>query len=87
VFRKYDPGNGLLKQAEQELLDDELDVRPLHEALLRMTERRLEHVALERCSPLAFPLLAERFRESLTTEDFNVRIERMLAQLNSAADA
>jgi len=87
VFRKYDPDNSLLKQAEQELLDDELDVRRLHESLLRMTARRLEHVALKRCSPLAFPLLAERFRESLTTEDFNARIERMLAQLNSAADA
>jgi ATP-dependent Lhr-like helicase len=87
VFRKYDPDNGLLKQAERELLDDELDVRRLHEALGRMTERRLEHVALKRYSPLAFPLLAERFRESLTTEDFNARIERMLAQLNSAADA
>jgi ATP-dependent Lhr-like helicase len=27
VFRKYDPANGLLKQAEREVLEDELDVR------------------------------------------------------------
>lgn len=86
VFRKYDPGNGLLKQAERELLEDELDVRRLHGALIRMNARRLDCVALRRCSPLAFPLVAERFRESLSTESFNARIERMLAQLNSAAD-
>jgi ATP-dependent helicase Lhr and Lhr-like helicase len=87
VFRKYDPENGLLRQAERELLEDELDVRRLHDALSRMNERRLEHVALDRCSPLAFPLVAERFRESLSTESFNTRLERMLAQLNAAADA
>jgi ATP-dependent Lhr-like helicase len=87
VFRKYDPGNGLLRQAESELLEDELDVRRLHEALTRMSARRLERVALKRCSPLAFPLLAERFRESLSTESFAARIERMLAELNRAADA
>ncbi len=87
VFRKYDPENGLLKQAERELLEDELDVRRIHEALLRMNERRLDHRALARCSPLAFPLIAERFRESLSTESFSTRIERLLAQLNAAADA
>jgi ATP-dependent Lhr-like helicase len=87
VFRKYDPENGLLKQAERELLEDELDVRRIHEALLRMNERRLDHRALARCSPLAFPLVAERFRESLSTESFSTRIERLLAQLNAAADA
>ncbi|PPD43479.1 MAG: DNA ligase-associated DEXH box helicase [Methylocystis sp.] len=86
VFRKYDPGNGLLQQAERELLEDELDVMRLHEALTRMNGRRLDLVALARCSPLAFPLVAERFRESLSTESFNARIERLLAQLNGAAD-
>ncbi len=87
VFRKYDPENGLLKQAERELLEDELDVRRLHEALMRMNARRLDCIALSRCSPLAFPLIVERFRESLSTESFNARIERLLSQLNSAADA
>lgn len=87
VFRKFDPGNGLLEQAERELLEDELDVGRLYEALLRMNARRLDRIALKRCSPLAFPLIAERFRESLSTESFNARIARMLAQLESAAGA
>jgi ATP-dependent Lhr-like helicase len=86
VFRKYDPDNGLLKQAERELLEEELDVGRLYDALTRMTARRLDCVALKRCSPLAFPLVAERFRESLSTESFNARVERLLAQLNAAAD-
>ena len=87
VFRKYDPENGLLKQAERELLEDELEVRRLHEALTRMNERRLTRVALKRCSPLAFPLLAERFRESLSTESFEARVARLIGELEAAADA
>jgi ATP-dependent Lhr-like helicase len=51
-----------------------------------MSERRLVHIALARCSPLAFPLIAERFRESLSNESFEARVARMLAQLEAAAD-
>jgi ATP-dependent Lhr-like helicase len=87
VFRKFDPENGLLRQAEREVLEDELDVRRLQETLERMTARRLDERALKRCSPLAFPLMVERFREKLTNETLAARVERMLLQLNSAADA
>ena len=87
VFRKYDPGNGLLKQAEREVLEDELDVRRLQATLARMSRRRLDLRPLKRFTPLAFPLMVARFREKLTNESLHARIERMLAQLNAAADA
>jgi len=87
VFRKFDPENGLIRQAEREVLEDELDVRRLQATLERMAGRRLDAKALKRCSPLAFPLMVERFREKLTNESLASRIERMLGQLNSAADA
>jgi ATP-dependent Lhr-like helicase len=87
VFRKFDPENGLLRQAEREVLEDELDVGRLQETLERMAARRLDARALKRCSPLAFPLMVERFREKLSNESLATRIERMLLQLNSAADA
>lgn len=87
VFRRHDPDNGLLRQAERELLEDELDVRRLHAALAGMNACAFELRPLSRCSPLAFPLLVERLREKLSNETLARRIERMLSQLNAAADA
>ena len=85
VFRKYDPGNLLLGQAERELLRQELDVAQLAAALRRMQDRQLAAVALTRPSPLAFPLLVERFREKLSNESLAERIARMVADLEARA--
>ena len=85
VFRKYDPGNLLLGQAERELLRQELDVAHLAAALRRMQGQRLAAVTLARPSPLAFPLLVERFREKLTNESLTDRIARMVADLEGRA--
>jgi ATP-dependent Lhr-like helicase len=86
VFRKYDPKNSLLRQAEREVLESELDIGLLRDHLQRMRARTLVHKALERCSPLAFPLMVEGFREKLSNEALTARISRMAAQLERAAD-
>ncbi|KQP23534.1 ligase-associated DNA damage response DEXH box helicase [Pseudorhodoferax sp. Leaf267] len=85
VFRKYDPANQLLLQAEQELLAQELEVGRLQGALQRMAAQQLVPVALARPTPFAFPLMVERFREKLSNEKVADRIARMLAQLEKAA--
>lgn len=85
VFRKYDPANLLLAQAEVEVLRQELDLARLEDALVRMRERRLDLHMLRRPSPFAFPLLVERFREKLGTEKLADRIARMVAELEKAA--
>ena len=85
VFRKYDPGNRLLAQAESELLSQELDVAQLARALRRMQGQDLAAIALARPSPLAFPLMVERFREKLTNESLSDRIGRMVADLERRA--
>lgn len=85
VFRCYDPDNRLLHQAEQELLRQELDVARLAQALRRAQAQRLALVALRKLSPLAFPLMVERFRERLSSESASVRIARMVAALEAAA--
>ncbi|MFO1126003.1 MAG: ligase-associated DNA damage response DEXH box helicase [Methylocystis sp.] len=86
VFRKFDPENGLLRQAELEVLEEALDIMRLAESFERMNNREIVHVALKRCSPLAFPLMVERMRERLSNETLAARIERMTAQLERAAD-
>ena len=50
-----------------------------------MRAQRLVAVALARPSPLAFPLMVERFREKLTNESLSDRIARMVADLEGRA--
>ena len=85
VFQKYDPGNRLLAQAEQELLSQELDVQQLSAVMARMQSQTLKQVALNKPSPLAFPLMVERLRERLSNESLADRIARMVADLEGGA--
>ncbi|MDG9924266.1 MULTISPECIES: ligase-associated DNA damage response DEXH box helicase [unclassified Pseudomonas] len=85
VFQQYDPGNLLLTQAQEEVLRQELDVQHLQHTLQRLRELRLDLREVKRPPPLAFPLLVERFRESLSSEKLADRIARLLADLEKAA--
>ncbi|WP_296918392.1 ligase-associated DNA damage response DEXH box helicase [Polaromonas sp.] len=86
VFRKYDPTNRLLLQAEQELLAQELEIGRLRATLAHMATQQLLVQTLARPTPFAFPLMVERFREQLSNENLAERIARMVAQLDRAAD-
>jgi ATP-dependent Lhr-like helicase len=85
VFKKYDPGNRLLHQAQAELLQLELDITRLRSSLARMASQTLVVKHLSRPTPFAFPLLVERLRETLSNEKLADRIARMVAQLEKAA--
>lgn len=85
VFRQYDPANLLLTQAEEEVLRQELEVDRLQQTLTRLQERRLDIHRVRRTTPLAFPLMVERFRESMSSEKLADRIRRMIAELDKAA--
>lgn len=81
VFRKYDRGNRLLAQAEREVLSQELDIAQLRRVLEDIGGLRVEHVALGHPSPMSLPLMVERFREQLTTEQLAARLDRILKDL------
>lgn len=85
VFRKYDPGNRLLQQAEQELLSQELEIGRLRASLERMATQQLVLKPLARPTPFSFPLMVELFREKLSNENVADRIARMVEQLEKAA--
>jgi ATP-dependent Lhr-like helicase len=85
VFRKHDPSNLLLGQAEREVLSQELDAARLADTLARLSTLRLDLHRLKRPSPLSFPLVVEFLREKLSTEKLADRIARMLAELEQAA--
>lgn len=85
VFKQYDAGNLLLGQAQEEVLRQELDVQHLEHTLQRLQQRRLDIHSIKRATPLAFPLMVERFRESLSSEKLADRIQRMVNDLEQAA--
>ena len=87
VFRKYDAGNLLLTQSQQEVLRDELEVDRLASTLAQLQTKTLRWQAVERATPFAFPLVVERLRESVTSEKLSDRIARMVADLEKAANA
>ncbi len=86
VFRKYDGGNLLLSQAEHEVLAQELEIGRLDAALGTLRARPLERVVLEVPSPFSLPLMVERLREQLSTEKLGERLDRLLRDMNAAAD-
>ena len=86
VFRKHEPGNLLLSQAETEALEQELEIGRLRSTLERMATWRRVVVRPKRPTPFSFPLMVERFREEVTTEKLGERIKRMLAELEAAAE-
>jgi ATP-dependent helicase Lhr and Lhr-like helicase len=86
VFRKYDPANLLLTQADTEVLAQELDLRRLSASLQRMRGQRIEAVDLRAPSPFALALMVERFREELSTEKLADRLARFVADANAVLD-
>lgn len=78
VFKTYDPNHILLNQARKEVLQRQLEISRLRDCLKRMTESKLIIVNLERPSPLGFPILADRLREKLSTEQLSDRLLRLI---------
>lgn len=87
VFRKYDPSNLLLNQAQQEVLQQELEISRLTQSLHKLQQKKLQLMQIKRPTPFAFPLLVERFRESASSEKLADRIARMVADLEKSAGA
>lgn len=85
VFRKYDAGNLLLNQAEREVLSQELEISRLGDTLRRMREKTLDFVQLRHPSPMSVPLMVERFREKLSTEQLSQRLDRILRDMEGDA--
>ncbi len=83
VFRKYDAGNLLLSQAENEVLSQELEISRLGGTLRSMREKKVEFVELRHPSPMSLPLMVARFREKLSTEQLSQRLDRILRDMEA----
>jgi ATP-dependent Lhr-like helicase len=86
VFQRFDPGNLLLEQSRREVLDRQLEVERMREALVRMGQLRLVIERPKALTPLAFPIWASRVETQVSTENWSDRIKRMALVLDEAAD-
>ena len=86
VFKQYDAENLLLAQAGEEVLREELDIQRMEQMLARISQLRLDRHRVKRPTPLGFPLLVERMRESMSSEKLADRIRRMVGDLEKTAE-
>ena len=85
VFSEYDPDNLLLHQAKREVLDRQLEESRLRKALERIAGSTIVETTPLKPTPLAFPLLVDRMRESLSSEKLADRVRRMQLELEKEA--
>ena len=86
VFERYDSGNLLLEQARREVLEGSLELARLRDALQSMESKPLRLIEMDRLSPLAFPLWAERLNFVISSEDAATMIAEMLKNLEKEAE-
>ena len=77
VFRDYDPDNLLLQQAYEEVHEFQLEEARMRAALDRIGTQKHHLQYLDKPSPLAFPILVDRLRETMGSETLAERIRRM----------
>jgi ATP-dependent helicase Lhr and Lhr-like helicase len=85
VLRQYDPDNLLLHQAEREVLERQLESTRMATVLQRISKSKLVVAETGRPTPLAFPILVDRLRDTMSNESIGSRIEKMAMQLEREA--
>ncbi|MFJ1300645.1 ligase-associated DNA damage response DEXH box helicase [Pseudomonadota bacterium AL_CKDN230030165-1A_HGKHYDSX7] len=81
VLRRYDPEHILLAQAENEVIEMELEAPRLRAALHDCAARELALCTPAALTPLSFPLWTESLRGQLSSETWQARVQRAAAQL------
>lgn len=81
VLREHDPDHLLLALAEQEVLNDSLDMPGLQQVLAKVRMQTLSVQRPASLTPLGFPLWAERLRGQFSNEDWRTRVQRAAQQL------
>jgi ATP-dependent Lhr-like helicase len=78
VFADHDRQHVLYQQALEEVLADQLQLASLLRALERMKSAEWRWCRPGQVTPLAFPLMVDRMRETMSSEELEMRIERMV---------
>ena len=81
VFSEYDPHNLLLRQAYNEVMEQQMEEQRLRAMLERIQNNRIVITFPKKLTPFCFPLKVDSMRENLSSEKLEDRIKRMQMQL------
>jgi ATP-dependent Lhr-like helicase len=82
VLSEYEPNNILLRQAYQEVFDQQMEEQRLRDSLSRITGSTIVITFPERLTPFCFPIKVDSMRENLSSEKLEDRVRKMQNQLN-----
>ena len=85
VFNEYDKNNLLLRQAYNEVLEQQMEEARLRDTLSRISQSKVIITFPERLTPFSFPLKVDSMRENVSSEKLEDRVRRMQEQLNRQA--
>jgi len=81
VFAEYDPNNLLIRQAYNEVMEQQMEEQRLRNMLERVSRGRMILRWPKQLTPFCFPLKVDSMREDLSSEKLEDRVRRMQAQL------
>lgn len=82
VFNEYDKDNLLLRQAYQEVLDQQMEEVRLRNMLQRIQQSTIIIKFPEKLTPFCFPVKVDSMREDLSSEKLEERVKRMQIELS-----
>ncbi len=82
VFSEYDPDNLLLRQAYQEVMEQQMEEARLRNMLERIAKSKIILRFPEKLTPFCFPIKVDSMREDLSSEKLEDRVKKMQQQLS-----
>lgn len=80
VFSEYEPGNLLLRQAYQEVMEQQMEEGRLRNMLRRIRQGKIIIRFPEKLTPFCFPIKVDSLRETLSSEKLEDRIKKMISE-------
>jgi ATP-dependent helicase Lhr and Lhr-like helicase len=81
VFSEYEPKNLLLRQAYNEVMEQQMEEQRLRDMLERIQKSKIIITYPRRLTPFCFPIKVDSMREDLSSEKLEDRVKKMQLQL------
>ena len=84
VFSEYEPDNLLLRQAYNEVMEQQMEEQRLRDMLERIQKGKIIITFPKRLTPFCFPIKVDSMREDLSSEKLEDRVKKMQMQLDDS---
>jgi ATP-dependent Lhr-like helicase len=81
VFSEYEPHNLLLRQAYNEVMEQQMEEQRLRDMLERIQKGKIIITFPKRLTPFCFPIKVDSMREDISSEKLEDRVRKMQMQL------